>query len=190
MSNSSGDVALVIRSRMRCCPSRTEIMTTGIIPGVIAPSPAGFWIRAVAALLDLVLFMLVNGALSLLARVVWRNDIATLGIDGALATSTALFAALYVVLLHAYEGQTIGKLLVRVRVVGLDGDPPAAGASVLRFLAWFASLLPFGAGFLMAGLRSDKRALHDLLAGTRVERLARERSRPVPEPAPAEPSTL
>jgi uncharacterized RDD family membrane protein YckC len=28
-----------------------------------------------------------------------------------------------------------------------------------------------GIGYLMAGLRTDKRALHDLLAGTRVERL-------------------
>jgi uncharacterized RDD family membrane protein YckC len=28
-----------------------------------------------------------------------------------------------------------------------------------------------GVGYLMAGLRRDKRALHDLIAGTRVERL-------------------
>jgi uncharacterized RDD family membrane protein YckC len=31
----------------------------------------------------------------------------------------------------------------------------------------------FGIGYLMVGLRSDKRALHDLIAGTRVERLSR-----------------
>ena len=73
--------------------------------------------------------------------------------------------------LHALVGQTIGKLVVRVRVVGADGEPPAPGASVLRFIGYFVSLLPFGFGFVMAGLRTDRRALHDLLAGTHVERL-------------------
>ena len=150
------------------------------------PPPAGFWIRVVAALIDFVIFMLVRGALSLLARIVWRSDAATLGIEGVLGTTTALFAALYVILLHAFEGQTIGKLVVRVRVVGLDGAPPALGASVLRFFAYFASLLPFATGFLMAGLRSDRRALHDLLAGTRVERLGRERVPRVPDPVTTE----
>jgi uncharacterized RDD family membrane protein YckC len=165
-------------------------MTPGIIPTVIVPSPAGFWIRVVAALLDFVVFVLVRGALSLLARLVWRSDAATLGIEAALGMSTALFAALYVILLHALEGQTIGKLVVRVRVVGLDGAPPAVGASVLRFFAYFASLLPFATGFIMAGLRADRRALHDLLAGTRVERLRRERLRPVPDPVTTEPPPL
>ena len=149
---------------------------------VPSPPPAGFWIRAVAALIDFVVFMLVRGALALLARLVWRSDAATLGIEGVLGVSTALFAALYVILLHAFEGQTIGKLIVRVRVVGADGGPPAVGASVLRFFAYFASLLPFATGFMMAGLRSDRRALHDLLAGTRVERLRRERVRSLPDP--------
>ena len=94
----------------------------------------------------------------------------------------ALFVVLYAIALHALEGQTVGKLLVGIRVVGLDGEPPAFGASVLRFVAYAASLLPLGLGFVMAGLRSDKRALHDLLAGTRVERLAREVPPPSPEP--------
>ena len=57
-----------------------------------------------------------------------------------------------------------------MRVVGADGEPPALGASVLRFIGYFVSLLPFGFGFVMAGLRADRRALHDLLAGTRVDR--------------------
>jgi uncharacterized RDD family membrane protein YckC len=44
-----------------------------------------------------------------------------------------------------------------------------------------------GLGHVLAGLRKDKRALHDLLAGSRVERLAlpRRRARPTTEPAAA-----
>jgi uncharacterized RDD family membrane protein YckC len=151
--------------------------------------PAGFWIRVVAALLDFALFGLVKLTLGLLAARVWRTDLSgAVGVQGLVTGCTLLFAALYVIVLHALEGQTIGKLIVRVRVVGLDGNPPALGASVLRFFAYAASLLPFGLGFVMAGLRTDRRALHDLLAGTRVERLLPP-TPPPPAPAP-EPEEL
>lgn len=146
--------------------------------------PAGFWVRAVAALLDVVVFGLVKLALGVLAARVWRTDLdGALGVQGVIGACTVLFAVVYVIVLHALDGQTIGKLLVGVRVVGLDGNPPALGASVLRLFAYGVSLIPFGLGFVMAGLRADKRALHDLLAGTRVERLAR----PVPPPPPKAP---
>jgi len=163
---------------------------------VIVAKPAGFWIRVVAALLDFALFWLVKLSLAVMASRVWRSepDVA-LGAQGIVAACMALFVVLYTIALHALEGQTVGKLLVGIRVVGLDGEPPAFGASVLRFVAYAASLLPLGLGFVMAGLRSDKRALHDLLAGTRVERLAspvhvsREAAPPPPPPAP-EPEQL
>ena len=83
---------------------------------------------------------------------------------------TAVFAGFYVTLLHAATGQTIGKMLVGARVVMGDGRGLTLGTAFLRFLAYGFSCLPLGFGYVMAGLRRDKRALHDLLAGTRVER--------------------
>lgn len=149
---------------------------------MITTRPAGFWIRVVAALLDFALFGIVKLSLGVLALRVWRTELeGPVGVQGVVTACTMLFAALYTIVLHALEGQTIGKLLVGVRVVGLDGEPPALGASVLRYFAYAASLLPFGLGFVMAGLRADRRALHDLLAGTRVER----RAPPLPPPPPA-----
>jgi uncharacterized RDD family membrane protein YckC len=148
---------------------------------VIVTKPAGFWIRVVAALLDFALFWLVNLSLRVLAGRVWRIEPdSPLGLQGTTGLCMFFFVALYTILLHALEGQTIGKLLVGVRVVGADGEPPAIGACVLRFFAYAASALPLGLGFVMAGLRPDCRALHDLLAGTRVERAVR-----VPPPPPA-----
>jgi uncharacterized RDD family membrane protein YckC len=157
----------------------------GIIAPVMMTRPAGFWIRAVAALIDFGVFALVRMSLGVLAARVWRIDIdAAMELRGALFTCTALFVVLYVVTLHALDGQTLGKLIVRVRVVGANGAPPALGASVLRFIGYFLSLLPFGFGFIMAGLRTDRRALHDLLAGTHVERLGARATTPYAAPPP------
>jgi uncharacterized RDD family membrane protein YckC len=77
--------------------------------------------------------------------------------------------------LHTLAGQTIGKSLVAIRVVDVDGAPLTLGASLLRYLSYFLSLMPLGFGYLVAALRRDKRALHDLIAGSRVERAARPR---------------
>ena len=152
---------------------------------IVTTRPAGFWIRVVAALLDFVVFWLVKLVLGIIAGRVWRTKLdSPVGVQGTIAACTLLFVALYTIVLHALEGQTIGKLIVGVRVVGLDGTPPAVGAAVLRFFAYAVSLLPFGLGFVMAGLRTDRRALHDLLAGTRVERRAKAVPAPPPPPAP------
>ncbi|MGH7326332.1 MAG: RDD family protein [Candidatus Rokuibacteriota bacterium] len=133
--------------------------------------PAGFWIRAVALLLDFILFALVQLSLAFIGERLWVE-----GVERASALHTMVglftgaFTALYTTVLHALGGQTLGKMLLGVRVVGADGAPLTVGAALLRWLAYFASALPVGLGFVMAGLRRDKRALHDLVAGSRVER--------------------
>ena len=138
-----------------------------------AARPAGFWIRVVALVIDLVLFGLVQFSLKLVAMRGWGLDAADASIFELTITAfTAAFALLYVTLLHATTGQTLGKLLVGARVVLVDGERVPIGAALLRSLAYVVSLATFGVGYLMAGLRHDKRALHDLLAGTRVERSA------------------
>src|SRR5215471_8378577 len=68
-------------------------------------------------------------------------------------------------------GSTNNGLAVQIKVVSMDGGPLSFGQAVGRYFATFLSALILCIGFIMAGIRSDKRALHDLLAGTRVERL-------------------
>jgi uncharacterized RDD family membrane protein YckC len=133
--------------------------------------PAGFWIRAVALVIDVVILILVDLSLGLAARRMWGASIQEWAIlRGMAGMFTLAFAAVYVTLLHAATGQTIGKMFVRVHVVLVDGEPVPVGTAFLRFLAYFVSCLTLGFGYLVAGLRRDKRALHDLIAGTRVER--------------------
>jgi uncharacterized RDD family membrane protein YckC len=138
-----------------------------------APRPAGFWIRAVALGLDLVVFALVQSSFGWLAtRLLGPTSDADGSPHGSAIVFTLLFTAVYSTVLHAVAGQTIGKSLVGVRVVGLDGARLTAGPAFLRYLSYYVSAIPLGFGFLVAALRRDKRALHDLITGSRVERVS------------------
>jgi uncharacterized RDD family membrane protein YckC len=150
---------------------------------MVTPRSAGFWIRAVALVIDLVIIALVQSSLALMGRRLTGSEVEDLWpVPTAVVLFTLVFTAAYTTVLHGLDGQTLGKLIVGVRVVGDDGAPPGVGTAFLRYLGYYASLATFGLGFIMAGLRRDKRALHDLLAGTRVERTRLARARPLPGP--------
>ena len=144
--------------------------------------PAGFWIRALALLIDGVIVLFVQFTLGVMARRLFGPEVEDdMAYQSGIVLFTLLFTLLYTSALHAVGGQTIGKMVARVRVVGLDGEPPAFGTALLRYFGYFASLFfTLTLGYVMAGLRRDRRALHDLIAGTRVERVGR----PAPAPSP------
>ncbi|HEV8533606.1 MAG TPA: RDD family protein [Methylomirabilota bacterium] len=133
--------------------------------------PAGFWIRVVAYFIDWFFLLLIQ-------IVLWGVGWAVGGGAGssrAVGAATYLFnwiiGALYFIVFHFRWGQTFGKMLMQIRVVRMDGGPLSLGQAIGRYFATFLSAFILLIGFIMVGLRSDKRALHDLLAGTRVERL-------------------
>ncbi len=73
----------------------------------------------------------------------------------------------YFVIGHQRWGTTLGKRLFRVYVVNqTDLGPLTLGQSVSRYLGYFVSALPLAAGYTMAAFHPEKRALHDLIAGT------------------------
>jgi len=147
--------------------------------------PAGFWIRALAALLDFLVFLLVQFSFGLIGGRVWGPDVAsTPTFRPIVVLFTVVFAGAYSTLLLALGGQTIGKMLVGVRVVAGE-ELPSIGAALLRFIGYFASLGTLTLGYVMAGLRQDKRALHDLIAGTRVEYVSRADAEAPVAPPPA-----
>ena len=141
------------------------------------PPPAGFWIRFVAVLIDSLVLFVVEFVLGVVAGLVWGGEIAeTKVFKGTVTAFMFVFGSVYYVALHTAFGQTLGKMAMKIRVVPLDGGRISAGAAILRYIGYFVSGLIVGIGYLMAGLRHDKRALHDLLAGTRVIRLGEARS--------------
>ena len=144
-----------------------------------APRPAGFWTRFVAFGIDALVIMAAQVLLRFMAARRWGADLeGTPTLQGGVVFFTVVFAVLYPTVLHALAGQTVGKLIVGVRVVATDGELLPAGAALLRAIVhWLSLLFLLGLGHVVGGLRKDKRALHDLLAGSRVDRLPPERRR-------------
>jgi uncharacterized RDD family membrane protein YckC len=150
--------------------------------------PAGFWIRALALAVDFIVFAFVQFTFSYgAARVFGPAAQDDLTYQSAVFFFTLIFTLLYTSAMHATAGQTIGKMLTWVQVVGADGEPPTFGTAVLRYIGYYASFFTFTLGFIMAALRRDKRALHDLIAGTWVVRVPRVAPAPPPPPAPPAP---
>jgi uncharacterized RDD family membrane protein YckC len=139
---------------------------------ITAARPAGFWIRFVAIMIDAVVLMVAQGILFGAGWIFWGGGLwAGAVMRGVTQLFSSLLGAAYYIVLHWMRGQTVGKMALQIRVVRMDGGPLSFGQAVGRYFATFLSALILGIGFIMAGVRSDKRALHDVLAGTRVEYL-------------------
>lgn len=139
-----------------------------VAPEVITGRPAGFWIRAGARLVDAIFLTVVQFAGAFGIFMVWGDGDLTVQVAKGFNTS---FHVLYFIFCHAWWGQTIGKMTFKIKVVMVEGFPISLMTSIKRSLGEILSALTLGIGYLMAGLRSDKRALHDLVAKTCVVRL-------------------
>ena len=141
-----------------------------------APCPAGFWVRLAAYLVDSILVgaglllvrLVLSGLFSLIAdspfggnvlfQYTWKDIILYV-----------LGAGYYVLCLY-YTGTTVGKRLFNLRVIHEGGSGELTFVDVLyrETVGKFLSGIFLCAGYLMAGLGREKRALHDILCDTRV----------------------
>lgn len=74
----------------------------------------------------------------------------------------------YVAAFTVAGGQTIGKMVLSLRVIGDDGRPVDAAGGMLRAAGCMLVPVTLGLSYLPAIFTSDHRAIHDRLAGTRV----------------------
>ncbi len=82
--------------------------------------------------------------------------------------SFILLSMFYFTIFHAWLGQTIGKMILGIKVVSEINNPISIGAAFLRWTGYFLSMLPFATGFLWSVVDRDQSAWHDKLALTRV----------------------
>ena len=74
----------------------------------------------------------------------------------------------YFTFFHAWSGQTIGKMIMGIRVVTNDNKFISPSVAFLRWSGYILSFVPLAIGFLWAVVDKDHCAWHDRLAQTRV----------------------
>ena len=145
------------------------------------PHYAGFWIRAAARVIDLILLLAAFNLFFLLDRMgadagLWAPS--GLG-DGILGDRFSLeniargvfllgFPVFYYVFLHGAYGQTFGKMALRIQVLNEDGTPLDYRKAFLRWLGYFLCDLTLDLGYLWAAFDPRKQGLHDKLCKTIV----------------------
>jgi uncharacterized RDD family membrane protein YckC len=134
----------------------------------------GFWIRVVAwfvdgALLNIVLFPLTY---SLGWGMGWRRSgVFTFGWFLSRFAFRMLFLWLYEAFMTSSSTQaTLGKMLVGLRVTDEAGQRISFEKATIRFLAKLVSGFILGIGYLMVAFTDRKQGLHDMIAGTLVQK--------------------
>ncbi|MGO9486203.1 MAG: RDD family protein [Rhodomicrobium sp.] len=139
---------------------------------------AGFWIRALAFIID---FMLMSALFVSVVIVVAINIGVILLSEGYSSSSAAEWfyrglapEAVLVILFYwlYYPSQawqaTPGKRICAIHIVRVDGGRVTGRLALKRMLAYLLSSIPAGLGFLMIAWTDQKKALHDIVCGTRV----------------------
>lgn len=136
------------------------------------PHVAGMGGRLLAATIDLALLLAIHAA------VIWLTlRLAGLPptLDGLQVIPLIPMVAFLLVLTFLYfagftvgGGQSIGKMLVGIRVTGDDGRGVDMTGAVVRALGCIGAMVTLGLFFVPAFFGPDRRAVHDRMAGTRV----------------------
>jgi uncharacterized RDD family membrane protein YckC len=133
---------------------------------------AGFMSRFIAFGFDCVLsvgvFELVLAAISFAASVLTGTSIHWNRGDQWVTLAFFAWEFSYFAYFWMASGKTPGMVMLGVQVVGQDGSHLGAKRGLVRTLAFPLSFLLLGLGFLGILLGRDRRALHDVIAGTAV----------------------
>jgi uncharacterized RDD family membrane protein YckC len=108
----------------------------------------------------------------------------TAAVPAAVTAVMSIVPLLYFSAVPAVFGRTLGKAVMGLSVVGLDGRQLSVVRSVVRALAYVVSLVPLFAGFIWVLVDRERRGWHDYIARSRVvyaPRVGRELE--VPEPS-------
>jgi len=139
-------------------------------PTKITSSAGPLGERAAAALCDMLILIAIGTALVTAAssgtglsfRQILAEEMLGLGL------TWTIFVIGYSVFFVGSCGQTIGRMIMQLRVVGNDQFSVGFNRASIRLSVWILSALPLLAGMLPALRDPERRGLHDRLSGTRV----------------------
>jgi len=144
----------------------------------------GFWIRALAFLIDIIVVQIVVFPVSLIIMTLAGITGAIGGADRnvlfggawmAVFAIRAIFGGavnwIYEAALESSPRQaTLGKMALGLKVTDLYGNRISFARATGRHFAKYLSGFIFMVGYIMAGFTERKQALHDMVAGTLVMR--------------------
>jgi len=147
---------------------------------VVRTTYAGFWLRAVAYLMDTLLVSAVFGLAASFypaAFLKFPEATTTLSLTSLpQLTPLAIGLTIFVVWLYyaffessAWQA-TPGKRILKLYVTDIHGRPLTFTRATLRYFGKMISGLTFMVGYILAGFTEKKQALHDILASTLVMR--------------------
>jgi uncharacterized RDD family membrane protein YckC len=142
------------------------------IPQHLRGHYAGFVSRFSAFVFDCVvsygIFLIALSALSFTASVLTGSSIHWSRGDVWVVLAFFAWEFVYYAYFWTSSGKTPGMFLLGVQVVGDDGSSVGSKRGLVRTLAFPLSFILLGLGFLGILLGRDRRALHDVIAGTAV----------------------
>jgi uncharacterized RDD family membrane protein YckC len=148
-------------------PSGPPVIRAGL-QGKFAGFASRFAAFAVDVAVSLGVFLLALAAISFTAKVLTGNGITWNKGDTWVVLAYALWAFAYFAYSWAASGRTAGMALFGVRVVRDNGTAASGRRAVVRTLAFPLSFLFLGLGFVGILAGGQRRALHDVIAGTAV----------------------
>lgn len=144
-----------------------QVPTSGV-------TPAGFWIRVVAALLDGAILTVAGVFLNMLTTMIFKlvgfPEFAITVLNFLINT---VVTGYYYGYFYSTRGSSLGKLALGLRVqnVTTGKNLTFMQGAIRDALGKLVSGLVLGIGYFMVAFRADKRALHDLMIDSCVVRI-------------------
>ena len=136
---------------------------------IVTLMPAGFWIRFAALFLDGFVLMGVMAVFGGIAGVLVFAFKFSAGIFMFVGLSYYIIFPIYHIFCLGKYGATLGKKMVKIKVVRMDGSSFGYGLATGRFFAFVLGYFTICIGYIMAAFDEKyKRALHDRICNTRV----------------------
>ncbi|MBJ2144508.1 RDD family protein [Delftia acidovorans] len=131
----------------------------------------GFWARTGAALIDTVI-LLVLMLLALISIYGWEYLESEKLLHGpADFVISWVLPAIAVVIFWIKKQATPGKMLIAARIVDAQtGADMSTRQAIIRYLAYFVSIIPLCLGLIWVAFDPRKQGWHDKIAGTVVVR--------------------
>jgi uncharacterized RDD family membrane protein YckC len=134
---------------------------------------AGFWTRFAAVFIDGLILgafnLMTNGIGAALVIPAMRGSPnAALGIQLVLMCVNLAVGMSYETLMIGKYGATVGKMVMKIRVITAEGQKVSYLRALGRYFAKLLSGMTLMIGYLMAAFDDEKRTLHDRICNTRV----------------------